>query len=236
MNKEVFFQDLGEVPYETCWNFQEGVMQYIIEQKRQAKTTSNYLLFVSHPHVITLGKNANQKHLLVSKPWLESKKISYIRTNRGGDITYHGPGQLVVYPIFDLENFKPDIHLYLRNLEEVIIRVLRTYEIEGFRKKGETGVWVTLPITQQPAKICAMGVRTSRWVSMHGLALNANTDLSFFDLIIPCGIRDKRVTSLEGILKSQIDLMELKQRVCEAFEHIFEAIVIPWREYPKFHS
>lgn len=225
---ELLFKDLGEMPYEACWNLQERIMQHLIDEKRRGSRTENYLLAVSHPHVITLGKNANPENLLASKVALTHKGVSYVQTNRGGDITYHGPGQLVIYPILDLENFKPDIHLYLRNLEEVVILLLKNYGLEAFRRPKETGVWVLNQTSRKPAKICAMGVRTSRWVTMHGLALNVNTDLSFFDYIIPCGIRDKGVTSIQELMGEVVDMAFCKSLMFETFGAVFSAKVSPW--------
>ena len=183
--------------------------------------TPNHFLFVEHPHVYTLGKSGDQKNLLINEKQLEERGATYYKINRGGDITYHGPGQIVGYPILDLENFFTDIHKYLRLLEEVIIKTIAEYGLTGVRSKGETGVWLDVE-TPFARKICAMGIRSSRWVTMHGFALNVNTDLGYFDNIIPCGIRGKAVTSLEAELNRKVDLKEVKAKILKHFKEEFQ--------------
>src|SRR5690606_14537898 len=202
MNKKVVVQDLGWKDYKETWDYQEKLFQGILEMKSQNRKdeenqqpTSNYLLFVEHPHVYTLGKSGHIENLLLTEEQLALKGATFYKINRGGDITYHGPGQIVGYPIFDLDNFFTDIHKYLRYLEEAIIRTLADYGLKGERSEGEAGVWLEVG-TPFARKICAMGVRASRWVTMHGFALNVNTDLGYFDNIIPCGIKGKAVASL----------------------------------------
>lgn len=227
LNKNVIYRHLGVLEYEKCWNYQENLMQSIIDiklsnrQATQQTPTPNYLLSVEHPHVYTLGKSGKEKHLLVSEEFLKSIHASYFKVNRGGDITYHGYGQLVLYPILDLENFFTDIHKYVRFLEEIIIRTLNEYGIKGERSQGETGVWIDAH-TPHARKICAIGVRSSRWVTMHGLAFNINTNLEYFNYIIPCGINDKKVTSLEKELGFTINETEVRQKVLKHFETVFE--------------
>ena len=205
MNKEVFLRDLGSLAYQDAWDYQDQLFQGIIDikvanRKNNTKNkTPNYLLFVSHPHVYTLGKSGDLSNLLLNEKQLKEKGASFYKSNRGGDITYHGPGQIVGYPIFDLENFFTDIHKYLRFLEEAVILTLREYNLNGVRSDGETGVWFDVG-TPFARKICALGVRSSRWVSMHGFALNVNTNLGYFDNIVPCGIKGKAVTSMQAEL------------------------------------
>ena len=206
-----YFKDIGLIEYKEAWLFQEKIFNEILEIKSKNRnegseiTTKNHLIFCEHPHVYTLGNSGNKENLLVNEEYLKSRGASFYKTNRGGDITYHGPGQIVGYPIFDLDNFFNDIGKYLRFLEEVIILTLKEYGLSGERSKGETGVW--LDVGKPTArKICAMGVKTSRWVSMHGFAFNLNTDLSYFESIIPCGINDKKVTSLEKEIGHKIDI------------------------------
>lgn len=187
--------------------------------------TPNYFLYVTHPHVYTLGKSGDLHNLLLSEQQLQAKEATFYKINRGGDITYHGPGQIVGYPILDLENFFTDIHQYLRFLEEVIIRTLLEYGITGTRSAGETGVWLGVG-TPFARKICAMGVRASRWVTMHGFALNANVDLGYFDHIIPCGIRGKAVASLQSELGRPVDESELKRKIAVHFSSLFEATFV----------
>ena len=184
--------------------------------------TINHLLFVEHPPVYTLGKSGKEEHVLINEADRIEKNIEYIKTNRGGDITFHGPEQLVGYPILDLENFYTDIGKYLRNLEEVIILTMAEYGLKGERSSGETGVWLEPGIKGRERKICAIGVRCSRWITMHGFAFNVNTDLSYFDYIVPCGIRDKQVTSLEKELGQKISMDEVKEKVKRNFEKVFE--------------
>ena len=229
MNKKIDLQNLGYKDYKETWDYQESLFKEIldikIKNRRQNlnETTPNYLLMVEHPHVYTLGKSGDIKNLLISEAELEKKQATYYKINRGGDITYHGPGQLVGYPILDLDNFFTDIHKYLRFLEETIILTLADYGLKAERSKGETGVWLDVG-TPFARKICAMGVRASRWVTMHGFALNVNADLGYFDHIIPCGIEGKAVTSLNVELgKKEIPLTEVQEKVLEHFAELFEA-------------
>lgn len=230
-NKDIQFTDLGLKDYKETWDFQEMIFKSIVDLKiknRREETeieTPNYFLYVTHPHVYTLGKSGSLDHLLLSEKQLEMKGASFYKINRGGDITYHGPGQIVGYPILDLENFFTDIHKYLRFLEEAIILTLREYGIEGSRSEGETGVWLDVG-TPFARKICAMGVRASRWVTMHGFALNANVDLGHFDHIIPCGIRGKAVASMHVELGKTVDEVELKNKIKQHLARLFEARVI----------
>ena len=232
MNKKIVFQDLGKKDYKATWDYQESLFQKIVDtkiQNRKQETqipTSNYFLFVEHPHVYTLGKSGDFSNLLLSEKQLEQKGAAFYKINRGGDITYHGPGQIVGYPIIDLENFFPDIHKYLRLLEEAIILTLSEYNIIGARSKGETGVWLGVG-TPFARKICAMGVRASRWVTMHGFALNVNADLGYFDNIIPCGIKGKAVTSLNVELGvEKINEQEVKEKILKHFSSVFESTFI----------
>ena len=231
MNKQIIVKDLGHKDYKETWNYQESLFEEIVELKRKNRAentevpTPNYFLFVEHPHVYTLGKSGHMENLLIDEEALAKKGATFYKINRGGDITYHGPGQIVGYPIIDLENFFTDIHKYLRSLEEVIIRTLADYGIKGERSEGETGVWLDVG-TPFARKICAMGVRASRWVTMHGFALNVNTDLGYFDNIIPCGIRGKAVTSLNVELsKEKVDTEEVKRYILKHFEEIFEVTI-----------
>ena len=228
-NKSVTIKDLGVIDYKKCWDYQEELFKSVVDIKiknrRQSLSlpTSNYLLFVEHPHVYTLGKSGDISNLLINESQLEQRGAKFYKINRGGDITYHGPGQIVGYPILDLDNFFTDIHKYLRFLEEVIILTLKEYGLSASRNPGKTGVWlgVETPFTR---KICAMGVRASRWVTMHGFALNANVDLSYFDNIIPCGITNNSVTSLNKELGVEnVDLTEVKQKIIKNFKILFEA-------------
>lgn len=226
-NKEVFFEDWGLVEYQTAWDRQEAIFNNTVQAKLQNRDlatplpTPNHLIFTEHPHVYTLGKSGKLDHLLLDEEGLQSVDATYHKINRGGDITYHGPGQIVGYPLLDLDNFFTDIHLYLRNLEEAIIRLLKDYGITGERYEGFTGVWIDAN-GENPRKICAMGVRASRWVTMHGFALNVNTDLSYFKNIVPCGIDDKAVTSLEKELGKPVDLNEVKNKLKVHIADIFE--------------
>ena len=231
MNKQIIVKDLGHKDYKETWDYQESLFEEIVELKRKNRAentdlpTPNYFLFVEHPHVYTLGKSGHIENLLIDEAALAKKGATFYKINRGGDITYHGPGQIVGYPIIDLENFFTDIHKYLRSLEEVIIRTLADYGIKGERSEGETGVWLDVG-TPFARKICAMGVRASRWVTMHGFALNVNTDLGYFDNIIPCGIRGKAVTSLNVELsKEKVDTEEVKRYILKHFEEIFEVTI-----------
>lgn len=227
MNKTIHLKDLGLRDYKEVWDYQTDLLDEIISVKRKnrkenlSQITSNYFLFVEHPHVYTLGKSGDLNNLLINEEQLKKRNASYYKINRGGDITYHGPGQIVGYPILDLENFFTDIHKYLRFLEEVIIKTLAEYGIKGERSKGETGVWMDVG-TPFARKICAMGIRSSRWVTMHGFALNVNTNLGYFDHIIPCGIRGKAVTSLEVELGKKIDPSQVKEKILCHFKDLFE--------------
>ncbi|GLB50815.1 lipoyl(octanoyl) transferase LipB [Neptunitalea lumnitzerae] len=232
MNKEVYIEDLGVKDYKETWDYQEELFQSIlnlkIKNRREDTTepTSNYFLFVEHPHVYTLGKSGDLSNMLLNEEELKAKEATFYKINRGGDITYHGPGQIVGYPILDLDNFFTDIHKYLRFLEEVIILTLKDYGLEAGRSEGETGVWLDVG-TPFARKICAMGVRASRWVTMHGFALNVNANLGYFDNIIPCGIRGKGVTSLNVELgKVEIPLEEVKEKIKKHFQELFEAVFV----------
>lgn len=226
--KKIKLIDLGLKDYKETWDYQEVLFQETINLKidnRKNNTTHktpNYFLFVEHPHVYTLGKSGNMDNLLLNETQLTEKGATFYKINRGGDITYHGPGQLVGYPILDLDNFFTDIHKYLRFLEEVIILTLDEYGLKCGRSAGETGVWLGVG-TPFARKICALGVRTSRWVTMHGFALNVNTNLGYFDNIIPCGIKGKSVTSLEAELNAKIPMEEVKEKILKHFSALFEA-------------
>jgi len=229
MNKQVDVQDLGYKDYKETWDYQEALFKSILDVKiknRKENTgfeTSNYFLFVEHPHVYTLGKSGDMSNLLLNEAQLLQKAAKFYKINRGGDITYHGPGQIVGYPILDLDNFFTDIHKYLRFLEEMIILTLAEYGLKAERSKGETGVWLDVG-TPFARKICAMGVRSSRWVTMHGFALNINTDLGYFDNIIPCGIKGKSVTSLKVELGvDKVDEAKVKEKLLKHFSNLFEA-------------
>ena len=232
MNKKVALRDLGLKDYKDTWDYQESLFQGILDIKisnrREDKeeATPNYFLFVEHPHVYTLGKSGDFSNLLLNEKQLEEKGATFYKINRGGDITYHGPGQIVGYPILDLENFFSDIHKYLRLLEEAIILTLAEYGLSCERSEGETGVWLGVG-TPFARKICAMGVRASRWVTMHGFALNVNSNLGYFDNIIPCGIKDKAVTSLNVELGvDHVDEAEVKAKITKHFEALFEAEMV----------
>ena len=232
-NKVLKFEDLGLMDYQTAFDYQENLMKSVIDQKLKNRDrtddlfdeTSNYLLFVEHPHVYTLGKSGDEHNMLANSEKLKEIDATFVKTNRGGDITYHGFGQLVGYPIIDLDNFKSDIHLYMRNLEEVIIRTIAEYGLKGERSEGETGVWLDVG-KPYARKICALGVKTSKWVTMHGFALNVNTNLAYFDYIIACGIKDKGVTSLKAEREKEFsadEIAELKNKIKFHFEEVFEA-------------
>ena len=227
MNKKVKFEDLRLIDYKQCWEYQEKLFTKIVNRKRENKrenlnnATPNYLLFCEHPHVYTIGKSGNKNNLLVNEESLKSRGATFYKINRGGDITYHGPGQIVGYPILDLDNFFTDIHKYLRLLEEAIILTLKEYGLEAERSEGETGVWFDAG-TPKARKICAFGVKTSRWVTMHGFAFNVNSDLSYFENIIPCGIADKKVTSLKKELGKELDLEDVKKRMLIHIAKLFE--------------
>ena len=229
MNKRVGIQDLGLKDYKETWDYQEELFKEIIDIKIKNRredaglSTPNHFLFVEHPHVYTLGKSGDYSNLLVDEAELEKRGATFYKINRGGDITYHGPGQIVGYPILDLDNFFTDIHKYLRFLEEMVILTLEEYGLQGERSPGETGVWLDVG-TPFARKICAMGVRASRWVTMHGFALNVNTNLGYFDLMIPCGIKGKAVTSLSAELgNSDIPIGEVKQKLLKHFGNLFHA-------------
>ena len=229
-NNQVIFKDLGILDYKACWDYQESLFNDTVAQKIANRNldleshiqTKNYLLFVEHPHVYTLGKSGDTSHLLINENELEEKEATYYKINRGGDITYHGPGQLVGYPILDLDHFFTDIHKYLRLLEETIILTLDEYGIKAGRSKGETGVWLDADDTFKARKICAMGVRCSRWVTMHGWGFNVNSNLDYFKNIIPCGIQDKAVTSLNKELGHDVDMPEIKEKLKKHFATLFE--------------
>ena len=232
MNKNIELQDLGFKDYKETWDYQEqlfkGIFDIKVKNRREETsfTTPNYFLFVEHPHVYTLGKSGDMSNLLLDEKQLTEKGATFYKINRGGDITYHGPGQIVGYPILDLDNFFTDIHKYLRFLEEIIILTLAEYGLKAERSKGETGVWLDVG-TPFARKICAMGVRASRWITMHGFALNVNTDLGYFDNIVPCGIRGKAVTSLNVELgKERVDEDEVKEKLLKHFEALFEAEMV----------
>ncbi|MDF3078905.1 MAG: octanoyltransferase [Sphingobacteriaceae bacterium] len=216
MNKEVIFQDWGMLDYQEAWDKQEALFQKTVDLKIANRSsadplpTPNYLVFVEHPHVYTLGKSGKPENLLLDEHGLEEKDASYYKINRGGDITYHGPGQLVGYPILDLDNFFTDIHLYLRTLEEAVILTLADFGVQAGRSPGLTGVWLDAE-NANARKICALGVRCSRWVTMHGFALNVNARLDYFKNIVPCGIEDKGVTSMERELGRKLDMGEVKK-------------------------
>jgi len=246
--QEVLFKDLGKMPYKQAWDYQEELLQRNVATKAHLRnlaealpsqtqdqnnsgslvtlenslTTDHHLLFVEHPPVYTLGKSGNAGNVLLSEENLKARGIEYFHTNRGGDITFHGPQQIVGYPILDLEKFYTDIGKYLRNVEEMIILTLAEYGIKGDRSAGETGVWIDPSVRGKERKICAIGVRSSRWVTMHGFALNVNTDLNYFNFIIPCGIQNKQVTSIEKELGERVDFEDAKQRVKRNFEKVFD--------------
>lgn len=229
MNKKIELQDLGFKDYKETWDYQEQLFKSIVDTKiknrreETSRDTNNYFLFVEHPHVYTLGKSGDLSNMLLNEKQLNDKGAVFYKINRGGDITYHGPGQVVGYPILDLDNFFTDIHKYLRFLEEMIILTLSEYGLKGSRSHGETGVWLDVG-TPFARKICAMGVRASRWVTMHGFALNLNTNLGYFDNIIPCGIRGKAVTSLNVELGiDRVDEAEVKEKLLKHFSQLFEA-------------
>jgi lipoyl(octanoyl) transferase len=232
--KTVAFRDLGCMDYQEAWTYQENLFAAIVAQKIQNRNlpeaeqaiTPNYLLFVEHPHVYTLGKSGKPEHLLLDATGLEAHAATYYKINRGGDITYHGPGQLVGYPILDLDHFFTDIHRYLRYLEEAIILTLAEYGVPAGRIEGLTGVWLDHDTLKNPRKICALGVKSSRWVTMHGFAFNLNVDLSYFGHIVPCGIDDKAVTSLHLELGRQVDVQEVKEKVKKHLAALFEMNLI----------
>jgi len=242
--QKVLFKDLGKMEYRQAWDYQEELLRENVRIKSEAgkhadslsasfsgngapdeppADTRHYLLFVEHPPVYTLGKSGHMENVLIDEQQMKEKGMEFFRTNRGGDITFHGPGQLVGYPVLDLEKFYTDIGRYLRSLEETIILLLQEYGIRGGRSSGETGVWIEAGVKGRERKICAIGVRCSRWITMHGFAFNVNTDLEYFEGIIPCGIKNKQVTSLARELGRHIDLGEVKKKLKTHFEEVFEA-------------
>ncbi|MEQ9231181.1 MAG: lipoyl(octanoyl) transferase LipB [Cyclobacteriaceae bacterium] len=229
-NKQVEFIHLGQKPYMEAWDFQKSIFWKTVEQKMANRKlpiekqipTKNYLIFCSHSNVYTIGNSGDEKNLLLDEVGLEKHHVEFVHTNRGGDITYHGPGQIVGYPIFDLDHFFTDIDKYLRSLEEAVIRTLEEYGIKAGRIKGLTGVWLDEEEPDKARKICAFGVRSSRWVTMHGFAFNVNTNLSYFGHIIPCGIDDKAVTSLQKELGREIDIAEVEDTLKKHLADIFE--------------
>ena len=233
--QKAYFQDIGLIEYKKAWVFQEEIFNKTLRVKSKNRNegtnikTENHLIFCEHPHVYTLGNSGNKENLLVNEDYLRSRGASFYKTNRGGDITYHGPGQIVGYPIFDLDNFFNDIGKYLRLLEESIILTIKEYGLVGERSKGETGVWINVG-KPSARKICALGVKTSRWVSMHGFAFNINTDLSYFENIIPCGINDKQVTSLEKELGEKINLEKVKEQLKSNIELVFQLKLVSPKE------
>ncbi|HXB39820.1 MAG TPA: lipoyl(octanoyl) transferase LipB [Bacteroidia bacterium] len=233
-NKRVLFEDLGLRDYKAAWDYQEELQKKIVFVKTrnrnlpdpEQKITDNYLLFVEHPHVYTLGKSGDENNLLVNATFLKNINATYYKINRGGDITYHGPGQLVVYPILDLENFYTDIHKYLRMLEEAVILTLAEYGITAGRSEKETGVWLDASNPAKARKICAIGVHCSRWVTKHGIGFNINTDLNYFSHIVPCGITGKQVTSLQKELGREIPMSEVKQKLKKYFAALFDCEIL----------
>ena len=231
LNKNIIVHDLGVLDYNAALNFQEKKLEEIINIKRTNRRkgvsidTPNYFLFVEHPPVITLGKSGQEKNLLLTKEELERKKIQFYNTNRGGDITFHGYGQIVGYPVIDLENFFTDINRYLRTLEEIVISTLNFYKIPSKRSPGETGVWLE-PNSPHSRKICAIGVKTSRWVTMHGFALNVYTDLKYYDYIVPCGIKGKGITSIDKEIKKNVSVKQVKEKLLENLKITFSANLI----------
>ncbi len=229
ISKIIEYQDLGLIDYQEAWDLQEKLLAENVAIKianrdlpeNEQIITKNHLLFCEHPHVYTLGKSGKENNLLLNNSQLEAADAQYYKTNRGGDITYHGPGQLVAYPILDLENFFTDIHQYMRFLEEAIIKTCAYFGINAGRIPGLTGVWLDFDSGQNPRKICAMGVKTSRWITMHGLALNVNTNLSYFKNIVPCGIDDKAVTSLKSELDRNVDMEQVKIVLFEKLTSLF---------------
>lgn len=236
MGRKVVFEDLGVIDYKKAWDYQTNFFETIIATKianrkitevENPEPTENRLLFCEHPHVYTLGKSGSEDNLLIHETELTEKHISYYKINRGGDITYHGPGQIVGYPIFDLDLFFTDIHKYLRYIEEAVILTLEEYGIKSGRVDGLTGVWIDFDNEVTARKICALGVKCSRWVTMHGFAFNVNTDLSFFNHIVPCGIVDKEVTSIKQELGKEVDINEVKEKLLINLANIFDFEVFP---------
>jgi lipoyl(octanoyl) transferase len=235
---QVHFKNLGLLDYQLAWDLQEDLLKKNQDIKQAQRTaeientiytgaeTESHFLFVEHPHVFTLGKSGHESHLLANDTLLKARNATYVKTNRGGDITYHGPGQIVGYPILDLEKIKPDIVWYMRALEDVIINTLAHYNIVAERLVGATGVWLDADKPTLARKICAMGVRTSRWITMHGFALNVNTDLTYFDMIVPCGITDKQVTSMQKELGHVVNFEEVQQKLLHEFELVFGVAIV----------
>lgn len=240
-DKRIEVEDLGRIDYKEAWNYQEKLLQGVIDRKvanrelppEQWYAPQHRFLFCEHPHVITLGKSGSFDNLLLDQEGLKRNNVTFYKINRGGDITYHGPGQVVGYPVIDLDHFFTDIHKYIRLLEEVVIRLLAEYGIEGDRLEGVTGVWLDKDDPQKARKICAIGIRCSRWVTMHGFALNVNSDLNYFNYIVPCGINDKQVTSMQKELNQEIDTEEVKSKIISHFSKVFEADMIPVQEGSK---
>lgn len=232
MSKKVIFRDLESIDYQECWDYQDKLFQKNVQTKlsnrkeNKNEPTTNYLLFCEHPHVYTLGKSGDKSHLLIDDQKLKERNAKYYKIDRGGDITYHGPGQLVVYPILDLDHFFTDIHKYLRFLEEAVIETLSEFGIQTGRIDGLTGVWTTFQNNKPAKKICAMGVRCSRWVTMHGLALNINPDLSYFNNIVPCGISDKAVTSMKSELSQDVSMLRVKEVLLKKLTGLFEFEIV----------
>jgi lipoyl(octanoyl) transferase len=234
INTKTQFIDLGLIDYQQAWDYQTDLFNRNLEIKKQnrdlpsngQRITNNHLIFCEHPHVYTLGKSGDEKNLLIKKEDLHTIQASYHAINRGGDITYHGPGQLVVYPVIDLENFFTDIHQYMRLLEEAVIQTLWEFQITAGRIKGLTGVWIDFE-NGAPRKICALGVKTSRWVTMHGLAFNVNTDLNYFSHIVPCGIDDKAVTTLQKEMGALLPMAQVKSILKEKIVSLFGMVLIP---------
>lgn len=234
-NSTTTFTDLGLIDYKEAWDYQASLFNDILAIKssnrnlpeEEQATTKNFLLFCEHPHVYTLGKSGDEKNLLLDQAALKEVNATYYHINRGGDITYHGPGQLVVYPVIDMENFFTDIHKYMRLLEEAVILTCQAYGVESGRIAGLTGVWLGDAANENERKICALGVKTSRWVTMHGLAFNVNTDLNYFNHIVPCGIDDKAVTSLQQELGRPIDMEEVKQHMKKHLTSLFGMQLMP---------
>lgn len=232
INKQAEFQNLGLIDYQEAWDYQEKLFAETLSIKTQNRAlpaneqlaTPNHVIFCQHPHVYTLGKSGKPDHLLLNEDDLSQKQAKFYRINRGGDITYHGPGQLVGYPILDLDNFFTDIHKYMRTLEEAIILTLADYHISAGRISGLTGVWLDFVEQKNPRKICAMGVKASRWVTMHGFALNINTDMAYFGNIVPCGIEDKAVTSISKELGREVDFEEVSAILKNHLGTLFEMV------------
>lgn len=234
MNKQTQFIHLGLKDYQEAWDYQETLFKSTVDQKilnrklpaTDQVETKNYLIFCQHPHVYTLGKSGDENHLLANPAFLKEKKATFYKINRGGDITYHGPGQIVGYPILDLDHFFTDIHKYLRFLEEAVILTLADYGIVGGRIDGLTGVWLDVEDERKARKICALGVKSSRWVTMHGFAFNVNTNLDYFNYIVPCGIQDKAVTSLQKELGRDVDIHEVEEKLKSHLASVFEMTLV----------